>query len=724
MTPGSPQKRDLPVLYYLDHFLEFLSFIEDRYDHVLEPDHNAFIADFKSLGCDAQCLYVRMLNRQGRIFHHRKLIYPEIKNVGRQLLILREKRFACGVLPTDFEQWLQVMTRDSLLDLISAQCSSDSYRKSWAKNDLVTFAMSHLSFEHDSIAKAADRFVVQDRCDDVDYLLFLYFGRREQGLSRFTLRDLGVVRTGGFRKDFEPRFIDKPAARSNWFYSKQRQTLKQIHDDMLPSFASDVGIWPAAEDDQSALMRQQTIYELGERMEKLGCAEIAESVYHHAGGWPSSERLIRLSWAKGDQQSAQRMLEHCIDDPSCDDELLFARDFYQRKLNKKRTSEVTDLLRESTILKLDECYRDTPERGAVELFASQGAIAIHCENRLWKKLFGLTFWQQLYDAEKSAIYNDFEKRPGDLKTGQFYTRFANEIEKRLEQFESKRLIWKTLVENVTRHYGATNSIFLWRGDMLDEIKLLLDATNGTAIATMLRRMAKDYRNNHAGFPDLLVIENGQSRFVEIKAEGDQLRRNQLKQFLALQSAGIPVEINRVEWVVDPGQPYVVVDIETTGRRSNGHAITEIAAVKLQYGEIIDEWHSLIRPGRSIPANITQLTGITNAMVSDAPLFSEIADSFRQFCTGSVFVAHNVRFDYGFISDAYRALEQSFHLPKLCTVVEMRKWFPGKRSYSLKNLCSAFDIQLDSHHRALCDARAAAELLLMINQKRLTSQQPG
>jgi len=311
-----------------------------------------------------------------------------------------------------------------------------------------------------------------------------------------------------------------------------------------------------------------------------------------------------------------------------------------------------------------------------------------------------------------------------LDEGQFYRRFSSEIERILREFEQSPHFPKKLVEVTTRCYGTANGIFIWRATMLEELQCFLGASSKKSVAAILRRMAKDYANNHSGFPDLLVVEDGQARFVEIKAEGDQLRRNQLKQIVAMEDAGLAVEVNRLEWVCDPNQIYVVVDIETTGSRSASNRITEIAAVKIQGSEVIDEWQSLIHPCRSIPANITQLTGITNQMVADAPLFHEIAAAFDAFTQGCVFVAHNVRFDYGFISDEYRRIDQRYRRPTLCTCVEMRKWYKGSRSYSLANLCDEYEIELTSHHRAMCDAKAASELLLMINEKRLHAAAVG
>lgn len=185
----------------------------------------------------------------------------------------------------------------------------------------------------------------------------------------------------------------------------------------------------------------------------------------------------------------------------------------------------------------------------------------------------------------------------------------------------------------------------------------------------------------------------------------------------LLNAGIPVEIGRVDYRFDPDQDYVVVDIETTGSSSAGDRITEIGAVKIRNHEVIEEWHSLLNPQRFIPAKIVQLTGISNDMVRNAPVFVEIADSFINFMKDAIFVAHNVNFDYGFIAYEYERLGRRFRFPKLCTVVGMRRRYPGHKSYSLGKLCEFYEIELENHHRALCDARATTHLLNLINRKR-------
>jgi len=233
----------------------------------------------------------------------------------------------------------------------------------------------------------------------------------------------------------------------------------------------------------------------------------------------------------------------------------------------------------------------------------------------------------------------------------------------------------------------------------------------------MRRMALNYTYTKDGYPDLMIIEQNTLRFEEVKAPGDVLRPNQLVSINRLRNAGIDVDVTQVNWASNPNQIYAVVDIETTGGSMGGNAITEIAVVQVQNNEVISEWATLVNPRRHIPAHITRLTGINNAMVANAPTFAEIADQLEHQLNGAIFVAHNVGFDYGFIKAAYESINRSFRKPKFCTVSNSRKTFPGLKSYSLGALTEYFDIDLDNHHRALSDAKATADLLRLIHDTR-------
>ena len=156
--------------------------------------------------------------------------------------------------------------------------------------------------------------------------------------------------------------------------------------------------------------------------------------------------------------------------------------------------------------------------------------------------------------------------------------------------------------------------------------------------------------------------------------------------------------------------YAIVDIETTGGSPKRDKITEIAIFIYDGEKIIDEFTTLINPERSIPPFITQLTGITNEMVEAAPKFYEIAKRIVEITDKNIFVAHNVNFDFGFIQSEFERLGFDYKRNKLCTIKLGRKLMPGKRSYSLENICKELKININHRHRAAGDALATVKLL--------------
>src|ERR1043166_6189693 len=110
-----------------------------------------------------------------------------------------------------------------------------------------------------------------------------------------------------------------------------------------------------------------------------------------------------------------------------------------------------------------------------------------------------------------------------------------------------------------------------------------------------------------------------------------------------------------------------VDLETTGTVATRDRITEIGIVRVEGGELAEEWHSLVNPECSIPGEIQALTGITNDMVRDAPTFAELRREVNERLEGHLFVAHNARFDYGFLKNEFRRVEVPFTADVLCTV---------------------------------------------------------
>ena len=155
--------------------------------------------------------------------------------------------------------------------------------------------------------------------------------------------------------------------------------------------------------------------------------------------------------------------------------------------------------------------------------------------------------------------------------------------------------------------------------------------------------------------------------------------------------------------------FAIVDIETTGGNFKFEKITDISIFLHDGVKIQDHFCTLINPEKDIPAYISNLTGITNDMVSEAPFFYEVAKKIIEMTKDCVFVAHNVSFDYQFIREEYRRLGYDFQRERLCTLRLSRKFIPGMSSYSLGNLCNQLNIQIHGRHRADGDAQATVQL---------------
>jgi DNA polymerase-3 subunit epsilon len=701
----------LPTYYYLDHFAEMLSFVETTYASVLDQLHHEFIRDFRSLHADEQCLFVRMVNRRGNIFEPTVMKYAEIGDLAASVAGLKRRGYLRELCEDDYPAWLCVLKKDRLLEI--ARSAEADIRSSWAKPRLIDHLTQHVPFASAIRHASSTTHLALGNTQPLEFMLYLYFGKTREDLKSFALRDLGIVRVNDAAQ-FKARFADGPEAKACFFYSQLRDALGVPTLVAMEAAAARFMEGPTDSGEYAKTLRERCAFELGQFFERQKLPDRALELYRAAPSPDCNERLVRILYASGAKDDAQPLLERMIDDPGSDDELIFAEDFYARKFERRRTGACTELLRASRSVVVDEIYRGNPEAGVAGVMRRDGFKVYFAENLLWHNLFGLLFWEELF--ESGQLHSGFDWMPQCLKNRSFATQFAPAIADKLAAISAGNAL-PLILKSIASYWGRPNGLFSWSYIDVDALRDLLTFGSPKGVASIIELMSRDFRAMRDGFPDLMLQKDGAISFIEIKAEGDAIRRNQLTRLRQLQTAGLDAGICRADYRFDPEQEYVVIDIETTGGWAPSDRITEIGAVKVRNHEVIAEWHSLINPQRSIPASITALTGITNVMVRDAPVFAEVADSLMEFMGDGIFVAHNVNFDYGFISQEYTRLERKFRFPKFCTVANMRRHYPGHKSYSLGKLCILYEIPLETHHRALCDAKAAAFLLNLINKKR-------
>ena len=164
---------------------------------------------------------------------------------------------------------------------------------------------------------------------------------------------------------------------------------------------------------------------------------------------------------------------------------------------------------------------------------------------------------------------------------------------------------------------------------------------------------------------------------------------------------------------DFSQPFIVLDIETTGLNAATDKITEIGAVKILNKEIIDSFHTFVNPGIPIPPKITELTGITNDMVKEAPSTEDALTKFMHFCGNNALVAHNAPFDIGFIREEAKSIGWDINNPIVDTLTLSRELLKDLKNHKLDTLAKHLGVSLKNHHRASDDARATGEIFIKL-----------
>ena len=161
-------------------------------------------------------------------------------------------------------------------------------------------------------------------------------------------------------------------------------------------------------------------------------------------------------------------------------------------------------------------------------------------------------------------------------------------------------------------------------------------------------------------------------------------------------------MDRIELTRDA--PVAFVDIETTGCYTGRHRIIDVAVIGATGDRLDFEWQSLVHPGSRVSAGITALTGIDDAMLENAPPFEDIAAELSRRLAGRIFIAHNVRFDYGFIRREFARLETNWRAPSLCTVRLSRALFPEMSHHNLDAVMERHGFTVEQRHRAMPDAQ--------------------
>ena len=291
------------------------------------------------------------------------------------------------------------------------------------------------------------------------------------------------------------------------------------------------------------------------------------------------------------------------------------------------------------------------------------------------------------------------------------TKKCEALKKELEKAEAVRVVGRTRFDTYSREVCLTvNSIELAepvkRKDdaQIKRVELHMhtnqSALDGVADEKEIVKRASEFGHDAVAITDHGVVQGFPSAFDMAKKCGVKVIYGMEAYMLSDQSEGLYEKFE---------DEYIVFDLETTGFYPDSDGITEIGAVRFRKGKTVDEFHTLVNPGRYISPKITQTTGITNEMVADAPTMGEALTAFKNYIGDAYLAAHNAPFDMGFIKKHGKDNGIEFDNRCLDTVVLFRKGLPGHKSYSLGKIAADLGIEF-KHHRALDDAKCTAQIM--------------
>ena len=556
------QKIILTPRYYLDNFRYVLDFVKRLYGNLLTDTEWDFINRFEELSLDAQCLYVRFSNRKGLFFRVNKLQYTEITDLPAATAELVRTGFINPLSAHHVSQGneaLSTFTKPELLDLLPLEPEETRALGKEKKEQVVRYALNELDFGEIVTSLTTHEAVVKINFEAEDMMVkYLFFGNRGGSMTEFVVRDLGMV-------NFERYDESKLTARF--------RTRKEVEDKLLISLTNEefYGLKEAeapADDIYNWFLNwnetrpelteiaipgyQKLVCRVGAYLERQKLPEQALSVYELSDRVPARERRVRLLFKNGAVEEALALCDEIAVSPLNAEERYFANDFREKIMSageKKRTRKATTrFLLDAGSVNIPAAYRHHVEAGVMNYYLEQEYDAAFTENYPWRGLFGLVFWDIIYDANVSAIHHPLQRAPSDFYLPDFYVKRETLLKNRLTELTTKDDWRRHTGRMFNAKYGITNVLVDWSDELLTLVQRMIDLLDIEQLRLILLEMARNVREHTRGFPDLLIWnEQGDYEFVEVKSPTDHLGPQQLHWLEFFQTIGVHGKVIRVIW---------------------------------------------------------------------------------------------------------------------------------------------------------------------------------
>jgi hypothetical protein len=543
---------ELPPKYYHTNFEYLIQFVKDKYKTLLIEQEWRFLRKYYSLPEDAQCLFIRFTNRKGLFFKTAGLKYDELVDIPSQLETLEKFGFLSKLNFDEHKLWLSeilaVLTKGDLLTIFDVKALKNEKREV-----LVDFIKNEIAPENIFEAINSRISVVKMNFEtEVSFLRFLFFGNKSMDMTEFVLRDMGLVQYYQHSDDdLVARFETRKDAEDKWMVSEQFQVF-----DELKNVANDAEVldWYANlyQTCQSlspiALPSFQKLQlRIGRYFEQRKNYEAAVEVFGQTEIVPSRERKARCLVKLGYIEEAKSTCHEMLESPQNVDEEYFAEYFLKTIEGKKNKKQTTDWLKTADEITIDRIYRNQVEFGSIEYYLDLGFSAGFSENHTWRTLFGLLFWEIIFDPSLVSFHHPFQRRPSDLHLPEFYEKRKEQIHSLLDSFEDKDDLMVYLWNNFQKNEGLANPFAVWVEEIWEMVRVMVVQIDLELLKRVMVKIAENIVENSRGLPDLLVWSDGHYEFVEIKSPNDTLSNQQLFWLRFFKEIGINAKVLRVKF---------------------------------------------------------------------------------------------------------------------------------------------------------------------------------
>ncbi|MEM9325354.1 MAG: VRR-NUC domain-containing protein [Bacteroidota bacterium] len=545
MASTVPEKIILPQKYYLDYFRYLLDFVQLHYRHVLSDQDYEFIQSFSNLSEPGQCLFVRFSNRKGPMYRVRQLAYEEIPDPEAAAQELVEMGFAHRNIPNAPESF-NLFTRRELFTIFDKEVAT-------LKRQLKVEIIEHLMGAEDAYLQLDEYepIVHVDKQDEFEYFKLLFFGQYKAQMTEFVIRDVGHVKLESLKEDqFKPWCNNRDEAMAFFEVSKLKTLIRKaikvwpatvVHEEIIDTD------WAAFRQyERSAKALDTLALELGQQLEREGEKELALAYYQWSLKPPARERQIRILDSLKRTEEASALARKLLDNYRNANERIFASDFLNRKavrINRSMSSK----LAESPVIQLEDNPDLRVEHQVMEHFAERGFQAIHSENFLWRNLFGLLLWEELFDQGQDGFHHPLQRATSDLHTPLFFEKRREFIQKKMAKLNSRQKIIRRLKGTAKQKQGLANPMVYWYEGLLEHCEALVEKLYPAQLKAVVLEQCKNIKDNSTGFPDLFIWNEQEYFFYEIKSPNDHLSAQQLFWIEFMQNQGIRADILRVQY---------------------------------------------------------------------------------------------------------------------------------------------------------------------------------